>query len=286
MLVLLAPPDGQYPNLLFHVIIKDMRFLQQFRIPKVQLVLILLLISFSTLLYYPLLTVARIVALSVLFTVGSDLLFVYLRKYTLFVPYAAMVTGLILGLTINPLLPWYGILLISIIASASKHFVQVSNRHIFNPAAIGLVVGNILLHDTVSWWGVSFQVLKLAPLNVVAFLVLLLPFFVSGVRMKRIGSIGAFLLVYFVLLFLQNNVSPPAIITDPTVLFFAITILPEPMTSPIILRRQILYGAFVASAAIVYFYLPFSRSLLATNLLPDGLLPFLLLGNLVFFRFR
>jgi len=263
-----------------------MSLLQLLRIPKVQLILILLLITLSTLLYYPLLTVARIVTLSVLFTTGSDLLFAYLRKHTLFVPYAAMVTGLILSLTINPHHPWYGILLISVIASGAKHFLRFSNRHIFNPAAIGLVVGSILFHDTVSWWGVSFQILELAPLNIVAFLILLLPLLVSGIRMKRYGSTSAFLLIYSVLRFIQNNVSPLMTITDPTVLFFAITMLPEPMTSPIHLGKQILYGAFVAAAAIVYFYLPFSRSLLATNLLPDGLLPFLLIGNIIFFKFR
>ena len=182
-----------------------MGFLQQFCIPKVQFVLILFLIVLSTLSYYPLLTVARIVIFAIFFTVVSDLLFVYVRKRTLFVPYAAMVTGLILGLTINPHLSWYGIFFISVIASASKHVIQVSHRHIFNPAAIGLVVGNIFLRDTVSWWGVSFQVLKLAPLNIVAFLMLVLPFCVSGIRMKRFGGIGSFLLTYSVLLFLAKS---------------------------------------------------------------------------------
>ncbi|MBI3980752.1 RnfABCDGE type electron transport complex subunit D [Candidatus Microgenomates bacterium] len=255
-----------------------MSLLQQFRIPKVQLVLILLLVALSAFLHYPLLTVARITILSVLFTVGSDLLLVYLRKHTLFVPHAAMVTGLILGLTINPHLSWYGILLISIIAVVSKHFVQISRRHIFNPAAFGLIVGNVLLNDSVSWWGVSFQVLKLTPLNIVLFLLLLLPILVSGIRMKRIGSISSFLLTFSILLFLQHQTSPLTILTDPTVLFFALTMLPEPMTSPITLQRQILYGGFVAIAATVFFYLPFD--------VPDGLLPFLLLGNLAFFKFR
>lgn len=263
-----------------------MSFFKMFRIPKVQLALVLFLIILSTLFQYPLAFVARIFVLSVLFTVDSDLLLTYFRKHTLFVPYAGIVTSLILALTINPHQSWYGILLISTIASGAKHFLRFSDRHIFNPAAIGLVVGNILLHDTVSWWGVSFQVLKLDPFNIVAFLILLLPLVISGIRLKRYGSICAFLLVYSVLRLLQYNVSPLITILDPTVLFFAITMLPEPMTSPVTLRRQIFYGTFVATAAIVYFYLPFSRNLVVANLLPDGLLPFLLLGNVVFFKFR
>lgn len=281
-----APCNRQRQNLLFRVIIKDMNLPQLLHISKAQLALILLLIALSTLLYYPLLTASRIITFSVLFTIGSDLLFTYLRTRTLFVPYAAIVTGLILGLTINPLLPWSGILLISSIASASKHFLRCSSRHVFNPAAFGLVVGNILLQDTVSWWGVSFQVLKLIPFNIIVFLVLLLPLLVSGIRMKRFGSISAFLFTYSFLLFLQDKIAPLMTMTDPTVLFFALTMLPEPITSPIVLQKQIAYGGLVASTAIVFFYLPFSRNVLAAHLLPDGLLPFLLLGNAVFFRFR
>jgi len=58
------------------------------------------------------------------------------------------------------------------------------------------------------------------------------------------------------------------------------------MTSPIILSRQIVFGAFIASTAIVSSYLPFMKNVVAANFLPDGLLPFLLLGNLVFYKFR
>jgi hypothetical protein len=105
-------------------------------------------------------------------------------------------------------------------------------------------------------------------------------------RTRRFGSIGAFLFTYSVLLYLLNNGSPYRIITDPTVLFFAIVMLPEPMTSPVVLQKQIFYGGFIAIAAVMFSHLPFSRNLLAAHVLPDGLLPFLLIGNVLFFKFR
>lgn len=253
-----------------------MRFPQILRMPKVQLALLLFFIALFTLFKYPLLVVTKILFLSIFFTVGFDLLFTFLRKHIFFVPYSGIITGLILGLTMNPHLGWWSIFLISFLAIASKHVIKINNRHIFNPAAFGLVLGNILLGDTVSWWRVSS----------VTFLILLLPLLVSGIRMKRFGSIGAFIFTYSLLLLLLQNVSPRSILRDSTVLFFAITMLPEPMTSPVALQRQVLYGGFVASLATLYFYLPFTRNLLSVNLLPDGLLPFLLLGNLVFFKFR
>lgn len=263
-----------------------MSFSQLLRAPKIQLAFLLLLIVWSTLLQYPLSFVTSVLVLALCSTVGSDLLFLYVRTRKLFIPDAAVVTGLILGLIVNPFMPWYGIFLISVIASASKHFIKISNRHVFNPAAIGLVVGNILLHDSVSWWGVSFQVLNLTPLHSIAFFVLLAPIVVSGMRMKRLGSVGAFFLTYSALRFLQDHSSPFALLTNPAFIFFSVVMLPEPMTSPIRLWRQIVYGVFVATISIAFSYLPFSRSTLAMNLLPDGLLPFLLIGNFVFFRFR
>ncbi|MEK7591866.1 MAG: RnfABCDGE type electron transport complex subunit D, partial [Patescibacteria group bacterium] len=234
-----------------------MGFHQQLRFPKFQLTLILLLLVFSTLLNFSVFTVTRIIILSVLYTIGLDLLFNYFRKQTVYTPYAALVTGLIFGLTIHPYLPWYGIFLISLIAMGTKHFLRFSNRHIFNPAAIGLVFGNIFLLSTVSWWGVSFQVLQLSWYNFFVFFILLLPLYVSCIRMKRCGSVCAFLFVYAALRFFLHTVSPITSLVDPTVLFFALVMLPEPMTSPVKKFRQILYGAFVAIASFVYFYLPF-----------------------------
>ncbi len=253
-----------------------MRFPQLLRIPKVQLALILFLILLSTLFQYPFFVVTKMIILPVFFTVGSDLLFMHLRKHTLYVPYAAVVTGFILGITINPDLPWYGILLISVLASASKHFVKIAGRHVFNPAALGLVAGNILLRNTVSWWGVFS----------VAFFILLLPLTVSGIRLKRFGGVVACVFTYSLLLLLLQNVSPRITLMDPAVLFFTITMLPDPMTSPVVLSKQIVFGAFVATTAIVFSYVPFMKNVVAANFLPDGLLPFLLLGNLVFFKFR
>lgn len=260
-----------------------MGFSRLIRIPKVQLALLLFLMVLPSFVRYPLSFVLKPLAYSLLATIGSDLLFMYLRKRTIVAPYAAMVTGLILSMTVNPLLPWYGIVLISVMASASKYIVQSAHRHVFNPAAAGLVAGAILFPDAVSWWGVSFQDLQLPLLNSAAYLTLLAPCYISGIRLRRFGIIGAFLLVYAALMFVQHQAPPFTTLADPTILFFAMVMVPEPMTSPSALQRQLLYGAFVAAAAVVYFSLPFSRGPLAMRFVPDGLLPFLLLGNLVFF---
>lgn len=261
-----------------------------FRIPKVQFLITLFLIFLTALANQPSFEAVRIVTLSLFFTVASDLFFTFLRKRELFVPYAALVTGLIISLTINLRLPWYDILLITSISMGTKNFLRITNRHIFNPAGIGLVVGGILLRQNVSWWGTSSQtILPFGVKHALFFLVLLLPSLISGYRMRRYGSILSFLITYTLLLLFMNHFNFRVLQTtlfDPTVLFFSIVMLPEPMTSPVKLKKQIPYGIFVAMTAILVSSSFVGAILTSHHLLPDGLLPFLLVGNMVFFELK
>lgn len=261
-----------------------------FRIPKVQLTATLFLIFLTALITYPSFAAVRIIILSLLFTIGTDLFFTFLRKRALFIPYAAIATGLILSLTLSPHIQWYEILLVASISMGAKNFLRISNHHIFNPAGIGLVVGGILLHQNVSWWGVSFQ--TLIPFGIkhtLFFFILLLPSLVSVYRMRRYGSILSFLITYTLLLLLLNNFNFTILQTalfDPTALFFSIVMLSEPMTSPVQLKKQIPYGIFVALIAIFVSSSFVGTILTSHHLLPDGFLPALLVGNMVFFKFR
>ncbi len=258
------------------------------RMPKVQMALTLLLILITALITHPTAANILLTIFSLAFTIGSDLIFTYFRKKQLFIPHAAIVTGLILSLTNNPGLPWYDILLISAIAMGAKNFIRIGGNHIFNPAAIGLVVGGIILHQPVSWWAVSFQTLFPFTLqNFIFFIILLSPLLVSAYRMRRYGSISAFLISYTLLLSFNHFNLPVLLATllNPTSIFFSIVMLPEPMTSPVQIKRQLLYG-FIVSVLIVIGSSTLVAQFLPANLLPDGLLPYLLLGNLLFFRFK
>lgn len=219
------------------------------------------------------------------FTVVLDLIFVRLRRIPYFFPYAAVVTGIILSLTLNPSLSWPQILLVAMIAMGTKNFLRFGNRHIFNPAASGLVFGGMILAKNVSWWGVSFQSLN----TPVLFIILLLPFIVSGYVMKRYLSSIMFFIAYNLLLLILNRfdlASLSSLILDPRTVFFAIVMLPEPMTSPTMFPRQFLYGLLIAVSTIIVAFTPIGKTLTSFNLLPDGLLPLLLAGNLIFFKFK
>jgi len=219
--------------------------------------------------------------LSLISTASADLLFVRLRGVKPFFPSGSLVTGSIIGLLTSPDLGWYVPIVISIIAMFSKNFIRFSNRHIFNPAGFGLLVGAIIFGYNISWWGVSFQQFRIQNLEfIIYFLVLLSPTLVSILHMKRYRIILSFLIAYALINTTLNS------FLDPTVLFFSIVMLPEPMTSPNRHNRQILFGFFVALISIFVSSPILNSKLSIINFAPDPLIFSLLLGNLVFLRFR
>ncbi|MBI2310098.1 hypothetical protein HYU89_04350 [Candidatus Collierbacteria bacterium] len=194
--------------------------------------------------------------LSLVTTISSDLLLARLRGKPFFFPSAAIVSGIIIALLV---LSWYQIFLIGLLAMLAKNFLRVSERHIFNPAGFGLLVSGIILKQNISWWGVSWQQSAGHPL---AFIILLIPFLVSGLRMRRYFIQLAFLLILIVF-----KASP----LDPTLLFFVAVMLPEPMTTPVKPATQLAFGVTVALLSLIPYF-------------SDPLLFALLAGNVLFFR--
>lgn len=238
------------------------------KIPKVQLAITLTLIYLTTLKQFAISSSLLLLIIALGFTIFFDLAFTYFRKRVFFMPWAALVTGLIIALIIDPSALWYQIAIISALAMASKNFLRIGGKHIFNPAGAGLFLGGMIFNLPVSWWAASFQVLD--PINlshILIFLIILFPGIVSFYRMRRFGSILSFLIVY-------NLLSGFRILFDPTTIFFALVMLPEPMTSPFNMTKQIIYGVLVAVVSLILSHLSIN--------LPDILIPALLLGNLLF----
>lgn len=147
----------------------------------------------------------------------------------------------------------------------SKHYFRFGKRHIFNPAAFGLFFSHLVFGENISWWAVSWQQLGTQNLQFIILLILILPGLVSAVRMRRFVSVLAFYLVSA--LFTKT-------IFDPTIIFFSLVMLPEPMTTPSKPTEQFLFGI---SVAILSFMIKFPLS--------DIFIPIILLGNLAFFWF-
>ncbi len=259
-------------------------------VPKVQLIIALCLIYLTTLMRYPIYKTLPMLVVSVGTCIFTDLVFAYLRRKKLFIPYAAIATGLIIGLIVDQGSQLYQIAFIGTLAMGIKNFLRVGNRHIFNPAAIGLFLGGIIFNLSVAWWGVSFQNFRLNPLSILLFIILISPALVSAINLRRYFSILSFILVFTMISFLLSTDKTISILLSilltPAFIFFSLVMLPEPMTSPVNSKRQILYGSIVAAVAILFSTPQISRVLLSFGLLPDIFIPALLIGNALFFKYR
>ena len=225
--------------------------------PKVQMVMALMAIWLTSWLHLGGTKPLFLLFLSLATAIGTDFLFARLRAKPLFFPGAAIVSAIIIALLIPPGSPWYQIFLPGLLAMFSKNFLRVSERHIFNPAAFGLLLGGIILRQDISWWGVSWQQLTGYPL---AFFILLTPFLISALRLRRY-----FIQLAFLLILVWFKAAP----LDPVLLFFTAVMLPEPMTTPVRPISQLVFGATVALLSLIPSF-------------PDPLLFALLIGNVLF----
>lgn len=223
------------------------------------------------------------------FTVASDLLFTFIRRKKFFVPYGAIVTGLIFTLIIDPSASWWQIIVIAAAAMAIKNFLRIGSRHIFNPAASGLFVGWAIFGLSPSWWGPGlYSGSWFSIQNLLILLSVVALFYVSGYRLKRYYTMAAYLVVLGVLSVLTSSSSLQSVFAtlfSPGTLFYAFLMLPEPMTSPINKNRQMLYGATVATLSTTFTFL-FNKTNLSNFNTPDASIGSLLLANLIFFKFR
>ncbi|MBI3366311.1 RnfABCDGE type electron transport complex subunit D [Candidatus Roizmanbacteria bacterium] len=251
------------------------------RIPKIQMIVALLFIYGSFLIHELTWQNLLHLVLSIFFSVFFDLIFLKIKRLNLFFPSAAIVTGLIVGLITPISLPWNEIIIVCFLASLSKQLLRYNQHHIFNPAGLGVFFGSLIFRHEVSWQAVSFQ----RPVfdNVFLFISFILLFFtgyVSQLKMRRFYNALAFLLVYVLL---SRNLLN---LLDPTILFFVFVMLPEPMTTPVKKLPQILFGAIVAVFSFFTAHPLIVQTVPIFSLVPDGLIFALLIGNLVFLKYK
>lgn len=258
------------------------------KVPKNQISIALAILLLTAVPKLGAVPAAILTILCVGFTVSADLFFTYLRRRVFFFPRSGIITGLILTLIIDTSAMWYQIALIGFAAMAIKNFVRPGGKHIFNPAASGLAVGWLLFGLQPSWWAPSLYNpgVILSPSNLLIFIPILLIGYVSMIRFRRYFTVFSYNALYFVLLVLTQiatslTTAVSALLSVGT-LFYALLMLVEPMTSPIKRNRQLLYGTTVAGLTILFIHLQrvggFSTF--------DVTLTALLLGNLLFFKFR
>jgi ferredoxin-NADP reductase/Na+-transporting NADH:ubiquinone oxidoreductase subunit NqrB len=157
------------------------------------------------------------------------------------------ITALILALIISPMtdgsLPLHvGFLLAaSGLAMASKYILTINKKHIFNPAAIAVVLTAIGPKQSANWWIGTFVMLPYV--------------LIGGVLLVRKIRRGRMVLTFFIsvllattlyTLLMRNSVyiALKETITTSSMFFLGFVMLTEPLTTPPTAKKQTWYAIF------------------------------------------
>lgn len=155
---------------------------------------------------------------------------------------SAVITGLILALVTGPVMTRGDIIFVAwagTLAMASKYILAIRNVHLFNPAAIALVITATFADQTASWW---VSTTRMTPFVIAGGLLL--------VRKIRRGDLlssflWAALFVHFAANALDGVPFRQALdrgIVDSPVWFLGFVMLTEPVTLPPTKWLQMAYG--------------------------------------------
>lgn len=190
---------------------------------------------------------------------------------------SVFITALILVLIVPARLPLNLAFLIgaSILAMASKYLLTVEKRHLLNPAAVAVVAVALLSNSTATWW---VGTPAMFPFVVIGGFLL-----VRKIQRERL--VLAFLGAYFAFITISTLIHNPSLsslieiwqlsLLHSALIFFAVIMLTEPLTSPPTKKLQTYYAAIVA-----FLYATLQLRLFNISLTPEMAL---CLGNIFSF---
>lgn len=181
------------------------------------------------------------------------------------------ITALILALIISPIQHYSDLWFLgwaSVLAMASKYILAIRGKHLFNPAALAVVVTYFTINQSASWWVGNAPML---PLVVIGGLLL-------ARKLRRFDLVLSFMVTVFSVTLLGGLFSGASLVkllsgllVYSAFFFFAFVMLTEPLTTPPTHRLRILYGAIVGLlfAPVIHFgtlYITPELALLVGNL--------------------
>lgn len=155
------------------------------------------------------------------------------------------ITALILGLIVSPMVTFSDFIFliwVGVLSMASKYILAIDKKHMFNPAAIAVVITALFSGQSASWWVGNLP---------------MLPFvFIGGLlivrKIKREDMLTAFFVSTFVTIigfsiFKGSDVFSifEKVVLHTALFFFAFVMLTEPLTSPGAKGLQNLFAVLV-----------------------------------------
>ena len=184
---------------------------------------------------------------------------------------SSIITALILALIITPNPTGFGILFLVAaagLAIASKYILAIHKKHIFNPAAVAVVLTALGPRQSASWWVGTASML---PFVVVGGIII-----TRKIRRERMvytffASTTVATILYSWLGGANVITSVHNMIVSSAVFFLGFVMLTEPLTSPVTAKKQAWYATLVGALLppqvhLLKFYASPELALLAGNI--------------------
>ena len=174
----------------------------------------------------------------------ADGTFEFIKNKKFSITPSAIISGLIIAevLSTNNLIYLF---IASVIAISSKHFINFENRHVINPANLGLFAVMLIFTNENSWWASSLG----SPYH---FVLIIFGIFLAY-KMRNYLMIIAFLIAHSAIAVIYSFfTSQPMLGYVLSInLYFMFFMLVEPITSPKSPNGKILYGILVALVSFI-----------------------------------
>lgn len=159
-------------------------------------------------------------------------------------PENAGITILILTLLVDPRIGFFWAIGLGLVTAFVKMRLRFQGKPVLNPAAAGLAIFSLFgIFD--SWWGVSFAP-RFSELFISIAVVLTIPFAgYVAYRYRKLWIPLALGIAFALGSFVLSGSVPWIILLEGTVFFFALVMASEPLTSPVVRKEQIVFGASV-----------------------------------------
>lgn len=165
-------------------------------------------------------------------------------------PSSAILSGMIVGFVLGPETPHVVAAAVGVLATLGKHLLATDRWHIFNPAALALLVSIPLFGTGQSWWG------GLPDLNWPFIFVLIAGGAFVVDRINKFPLVLSFLGGLFALSALLGRmdvVTAAEMFRTPFIqaaLFLALFMITDPPTAPSRYREQVLIGVLAAATSV------------------------------------
>lgn len=181
--------------------------------------------------------------ISLIAAIAADSFITCLKTKKFIITESSIVSGLIIGYVISSGQAWWIIALASIFAIISKHIIRFHGRHLFNPAAFGILAAVFFLGASTEWKGAYLWYI-------------IIPFGVyASFKIKKLELIISYFIASLILFGGQAVIQAVPIISIFGYLnyFFIFIMLIEPMTTPMTKFGKIIFGSGVGALIFILY---------------------------------